>query len=94
MNGFQGPNYTVTSACASGNHSIGDAALLIRNGMADVMVAGGSESVVCPLAIVGFGNMRALSTRNDSPEAASRPWDEDRDGLFRRSRSDVNPRGL
>ncbi|MBC85995.1 MAG: beta-ketoacyl-[acyl-carrier-protein] synthase II [Bdellovibrionaceae bacterium] len=79
--GLKGPNYTVTSACASGNHSIGDAALLIRNGMADVMVAGGSEAAICSMAVVGFGNMRALSTRNNEPTAASRPWDEDRDGF-------------
>jgi 3-oxoacyl-[acyl-carrier-protein] synthase II len=79
--GLQGPNYSVTSACASGVHSIGDAVRYIREGTADVMLAGGSESTICGLAIGGFAAMRALSTRNDSPEKASRPWDKDRDGF-------------
>lgn len=79
--GLQGPNYSVTSACASGVHSIGDAVRYIREGTADVMLAGGSESTICGLAIGGFAAMRALSTRNDDPERASRPWDKDRDGF-------------
>lgn len=79
--GFKGPNFTVTSACASGAHAIGEAADFIRKGHCDVMIAGGTEAVVTPMAIAGFGSMRALSTRNDSPETASRPWDRDRDGF-------------
>jgi 3-oxoacyl-[acyl-carrier-protein] synthase II len=79
--GLKGPNYSVTSACASGVHALGEAANYIRNGWMDVMVAGGAESTVCPMAIGGFAAMRALSTRNDDPELASRPWDKDRDGF-------------
>jgi 3-oxoacyl-[acyl-carrier-protein] synthase II len=79
--GLRGPNYSVTSACASGVHSIGDAVRYIREGVTDVMLAGGAESTVCGLAIGGFAAMRALSTRNDAPEKASRPWDKDRDGF-------------
>ncbi len=79
--GFQGPNFTVTSACASGAHAIGEAAKYIRDGHCDVMVAGGSESVVCGMAIGGFAAMKALSTRNDSPQTASRPFDKTRDGF-------------
>jgi 3-oxoacyl-[acyl-carrier-protein] synthase II len=79
--GLKGPNYCVTSACASGAHAIGEAAEMIRNGRCDVMVAGGAEAVVTPMAIAGFASMRALSTRNDNPAAASRPWDRDRDGF-------------
>lgn len=79
--GIKGPNFTITSACASGVHSIGEAYNYIRFGITDQMVAGGSESVVSPMAIAGFSNMRALSTRNDSPTEASRPWDKDRDGF-------------
>lgn len=79
--GFQGPNFTLTSACASGAHAIGEAAKYIRDGHCDVMVAGGSESVVCPMAIAGFTAMKALSTRNDSPQSASRPFDKTRDGF-------------
>lgn len=79
--GFQGPNYSITSACASGAHAIGEAARYIRDGLCDVMVAGGSESVVCEMAIGGFAAMKALSTRNNEPTAASRPWDKDRDGF-------------
>ncbi|XGC79344.1 beta-ketoacyl-ACP synthase II [Bdellovibrio bacteriovorus] len=79
--GLQGPNYSVTSACASGVHSIGDAVRYIRDGNTDVMLAGGSESTICKLAVGGFAAMRALSTRNDAPEKASRPWDKDRDGF-------------
>lgn len=78
---LKGPNYTVTSACASGAHAIGEAAKYIQSGICDVMVTGGAESVVSPLAIGGFGSMRALSTRNDEPTKASRPWDEGRDGF-------------
>lgn len=81
MTGAKGPNYSVTSACASGSHSIGEALNYIRKGIADVMIAGGSESVVCGLGIGGFSAMKALSTRNDNPTAASRPWDRDRDGF-------------
>lgn len=79
--GLKGPNYSVTSACASGVHSIGDAVRYIRDGATEVMLAGGAESTVCRLAIGGFAAMRALSTRNDAPEKASRPWDKDRDGF-------------
>mgnify|MGYP001309589457 CR=1 FL=1 len=79
--GLKGPNYSVTSACASGAHAIGEAADFIRQGKCDIMVAGGAEAVVTPMAIAGFASMRALSTRNDNPTAASRPWDRDRDGF-------------
>lgn len=79
--GFKGPNYAVTSACASGGHAIAEAVDYIRSGKCDIMVAGGSEAVVTPMAIAGFSSMRALSTRNDNPTAASRPWDRDRDGF-------------
>lgn len=79
--GLKGPNYCVTSACASGAHAIGEAVRFIRDGHCDVMVAGGSEATVCSMAIGGFAAMKALSTRNDAPEKASRPWDKDRDGF-------------
>ncbi len=79
--GLKGPNYSVTSACASGVHSIGDAVRYIRDGVSDVMLAGGAEATICRLAVGGFAAMRALSTRNDAPEKASRPWDKDRDGF-------------
>jgi 3-oxoacyl-[acyl-carrier-protein] synthase II len=79
--GIKGPNYTVTSACASGAHGIGEAYNYIRFGLADQMVAGGTESAVSELAISGFSNMKALSTRNEAPQEASRPWDKDRDGF-------------
>ena len=79
--GAKGPNYCLTSACASGAHSIGEAARYIRDGICDVMIAGGTESTVCPLGVGGFAAMRALSTRNDDPTKASRPWDKDRDGF-------------
>lgn len=79
--GLKGPNYAVTSACASGGHAISEAAEMIRQGRCDMMVAGGAEAVVTPMAIAGFCSMRAMSTRNDNPEAASRPWDRDRDGF-------------
>ncbi|MGE4370074.1 MAG: beta-ketoacyl-ACP synthase II [Burkholderiaceae bacterium] len=81
MLGLKGPSYAVVSACTTGLHSIGDAARLISYGDADVMVAGGAESTVSPLGIGGFAAMRALSTRNDDPATASRPWDKDRDGF-------------
>jgi len=79
--GIKGPNYSITSACATGAHSIGEAYNYIRNGTCDFMVAGGAESTVCPTAIGGFAAMRALSTRNEAPEKASRPFDKDRDGF-------------
>lgn len=79
--GITGPSYAIVSACATGVHSIGDAARLIEYGDADVMIAGGAESTVSPLGIGGFAAMRALSTRNDDPATASRPWDQDRDGF-------------
>ena len=79
--GLQGPNYSVTSACASGAHAIGEAMNYIRNGHFDVMVAGGSESTICAMAVGGFAAMKALSTRNDDPASASRPFDKDRDGF-------------
>lgn len=77
----KGYNATTTSACSSSNHSIGDSARIIERGDAKVMIAGGSESTITSLAIGGFGSMRALSRRNDSPETASRPYDADRDGF-------------
>jgi 3-oxoacyl-[acyl-carrier-protein] synthase II len=79
--GLRGPNYCTVSACASSAHAVGDAARIIERGDADIMVAGGTEATVSPLTIAGFGNMRALSTRNDSPETASRPFDATRDGF-------------
>jgi 3-oxoacyl-[acyl-carrier-protein] synthase II len=79
--GFRGPNYCTVSACASSAHAVGDAFRIIERGDADVMVAGGTEATVTPLTIAGFGNMKALSTRNDSPETASRPFDAGRDGF-------------
>ena len=79
--GFKGPNISVVTACTTGLHSIGLAARLIECGDADVMIAGGSESTVSPLGIGGFAAARALSTRNDDPATASRPWDKDRDGF-------------
>ncbi|MDO5680291.1 MAG: beta-ketoacyl-ACP synthase II [Pelistega sp.] len=81
MLGLKGPSYAVVSACTTGLHSIGDAARLIEYGDSDVMIAGGAESTVSPLGIGGFAAMRALSTRNDDPATASRPWDIDRDGF-------------
>jgi len=79
--GAKGPNSCVVTACAAGTHAIGDAYKLIKGGYADVMVAGGSESVISPLAVGGFSAAKALSTRNDDPEGASRPFDKDRDGF-------------
>ena len=78
---FRGPMHAVASACATGNHALADALALIRGGQADVVLAGGSEAAVCALGIGGFDAMRALSTRNDSPETASRPFDASRDGF-------------
>jgi 3-oxoacyl-[acyl-carrier-protein] synthase II len=79
--GFKGPNLAVVTACTTGLHSIGEAGRIIEYGDADVVVAGGAESTVSPLGVGGFAAMRALSTRNDDPAAASRPWDKDRDGF-------------
>ena len=79
--GFKGPNLAVVTACTTGLHSIGEAGRLIEYGDADVMIAGGSEATVSPLGVGGFAAMRALSTRNDDPATASRPWDKDRDGF-------------
>lgn len=80
-NGFKGANFTVTSACASANHALGTAMRTIQYGDADVVICGGAEAAVSPLAMGGFCSMRALSTRNDNPTAASRPFDVDRDGF-------------
>jgi len=79
--GFKGPNLAIVTACTTGTHSIGEAARIIEYGDADVMVAGGAESTVSPLGMGGFSAARALSTRNDDPATASRPWDKDRDGF-------------
>jgi 3-oxoacyl-[acyl-carrier-protein] synthase II len=81
MFGFQGPNLAIVTACTTGLHSIGMAGRMIEHGDADVMVAGGSEATVSPLGVGGFAAARALSTRNDDPATASRPWDKDRDGF-------------
>ena len=81
MYGFQGPNLSCVSACATGNHCIGESARLIEYGDADVMIAGGAEAAVTPLSIGGFASAKALSTRNDDPATASRPWDTGRDGF-------------
>jgi 3-oxoacyl-[acyl-carrier-protein] synthase II len=81
MFGFKGPNLAMVTACTTANHCIGESARLIQYGDADVMIAGGSESTICALGVGGFSAMRALSTRNDDPPAASRPWDKDRDGF-------------
>ncbi len=79
--GLRGPNYATVSACASSAHAVGNAFEAIRSGEVDAMIGGGTEAAVMPLTIAGFGNMKALSTRNDSPETASRPFDADRDGF-------------
>lgn len=79
--GVKGPNTAVSTACATGSHAIGDAFKIIQRGDADAMIAGGTESVITPMAIGGFAVMKALSTRNDEPELASRPFDRDRDGF-------------
>ncbi len=79
--GFKGPNIAIVTACTTGLHCIGEAGRMIEYGDADVIVAGGSEATVSPLGVGGFAAMRALSTRNDDPTTASRPWDKDRDGF-------------
>ena len=79
--GLKGPNYGTVSACATSSHSLSDALMNIQRGDADMMLVGGSEAVICPMGVGGFNSMRALSTRNDSPETASRPFDKDRDGF-------------
>jgi len=79
--GAKGPNMATCTACSTSAHAIGDATLYIRHGYADAIIAGGAEAVICPSPLGGFASMRALSTRNDDPERASRPWDRDRDGF-------------
>jgi 3-oxoacyl-[acyl-carrier-protein] synthase II len=79
--GFKGPNLSIVTACTTGLHCIGQAGRMIEYGDADIMIAGGSEATVSPLGVGGFAAMRALSTRNDDPQTASRPWDKDRDGF-------------
>ena len=79
--GVRGPNSCVTTACAAANHAIGDAFKIIQRGDADVMIAGGAEAVITPLAVAAFGNMKALSARNDDSKRASRPFDRERDGF-------------
>ncbi len=81
MYGFKGPNVAMVSACTTGTHCIGESARMIEYGDADVMIAGGAEATISPLAVGGFAAARALSTRNDDPATASRPWDKDRDGF-------------
>lgn len=81
MYGLKGPNYATISACTTSAHSIADSVMLIQRGNADVMITGGSEAVICPMGVGGFNAMKALSTRNDAPEKASRPFDKDRDGF-------------
>ena len=79
--GFRGPNIAVVTACTTGTHNIGIGARMIQHGEADVMIVGGSEQATSPVTVAGFASMKALSTRNDDPERASRPWDRDRDGF-------------
>ena len=79
--GLKGPNYSIVSACSTGTHNIGEAALMIRHGLVDAMVAGGAEMATTPVGLGGFAAAKALSTRNDAPELASRPFDKDRDGF-------------
>jgi len=79
--GAKGPNSSLSTACAAGTHAVGEAFRLIQRGSADAMITGGVESVVTPICLAGFGAMKALSTRNDEPEKASRPFDRDRDGF-------------
>ncbi len=80
--GLRGINYTITSACTSGTHAVGEAFRMIRDGLQDVVVTGGSEAAITPLGLGGFGRMKALTTRNEEPEKASRPFDRDRDGFL------------
>ncbi|MBF0308566.1 MAG: beta-ketoacyl-ACP synthase II [Magnetococcales bacterium] len=87
--GLKGPNHAVVTACATGTHAIGDAARLIARGEADVMLAGGAEAAICELGIGGFAAAKALSTRNEEPEKASRPWDRNRDGFVESEGSGV-----
>ena len=82
QHGLKGPNTSVVTACATGAHAIGDAAKMIERGIADIMVAGGAEAAITPIAVSGFASMRALSRRNDEPEKASRPFDAERDGFI------------
>ncbi|MBK6876350.1 MAG: beta-ketoacyl-ACP synthase II [Ignavibacteria bacterium] len=79
--GLKGPNYATISACTTSAHSIADSVMLIERGDADVMVTGGSEAVICPMGVAGFNSMKALSTRNDAPQKASRPFEKNRDGF-------------
>ncbi len=79
--GAKGPNFAIVTACSTGTHNIGDAGRLIEHGDADVMIAGGAEMATSPTGLAGFANAKALSTRNDEPERASRPWDKERDGF-------------
>ncbi len=79
--GLKGPNFSIVSACSTGTHNIGEAAMMIRHGMVDVMIAGGAEMATSPVGLGGFAAARALSTRNDDPQGASRPFDKDRDGF-------------
>ncbi|MFC1602916.1 beta-ketoacyl-ACP synthase II, partial [Pseudomonadota bacterium] len=81
MHGLKGPNYSIVSACSTGSHNIAEAARMIRHGSVDAMVAGGAEMATSPTGLGGFAAARALSTRNDDPQGASRPWDRDRDGF-------------
>lgn len=81
QHGYKGPNYATTSACATSAHAIGDAMMLIERGDADVMITGGAESAICPMGVGGFNAARALSTNNDNPKGASRPFDKERDGF-------------
>ena len=81
VTGAKGPNSATCTACSTSAHAIGDALLYIRHGYADAILAGGAEAVITPLAVAGFASMKALSTRNDEPQRASRPWDSDRDGF-------------
>lgn len=82
MHGAKGPNMSMTTACAAGTHAVGEAFRMIRSGVCDAAITGGSESTICPLAVGGFNSMKALSKRNDEPEKASRPFDRDRDGFI------------
>ena len=82
MHGVKGPNMSMTTACAAGTHAVGEAFRMIKSGICDAAITGGSESTICPLAVGGFNSMKALSKRNDEPEKASRPFDRDRDGFI------------